>query len=84
MYKIFSIFSMEDGQMTVSQAGTNENLVAGETPVMVQNGNQALPPLQFQANNLPSLGRDEMIKSGRIVYVLIDGQLRQVKVPEEK
>ena len=84
LYKIFSIFSMEDGQMTVSQAGTNENLVAGATPVMVQNGNQALPPLQFQANNLPSLGRDEMIKSGRIVYVLIDGQLRQVKVPEEK
>ena len=70
--------------MTVSQAGTNENLVAGATPVMVQNGNQALPPLQFQANNLPSLSRDEMIKSGRIVYVLIDGQLRQVKVPEEK
>lgn len=84
LYKIFSIFSMEDGQMTVSQAGTNENLVAGATPVMVQNGNQALPPLQFQANNLPSLSRDEMIKSGRIVYVLIDGQLRQVKVPEEK
>ena len=84
LYKIFSVFSLEDRQMTISQATTTDNLVAGETPVMVQNGNQVLPPLQFQANNLPSLSHDEMIKSGRIVYVLIDGQFRQVKVPEEK
>lgn len=28
--------------MTVSQAETNDNLVAGEISVMVQNGNQAL------------------------------------------
>ena len=84
LYRIFSIFSLEAGQMTVSQAETTDNLVAGEISVMVQNGNQALVPLQFKINNLHDLTPDKMIKSGRIIYVLIDGQLRRVKVPEEK
>ena len=51
---------------------------------MVQNGNQALVPLQFKINNFHDLTPDKMIKSGRIIYVLIDGQLRRVKVPEER
>jgi hypothetical protein len=84
LYRIFSIFSLEVGQMTVSQAETNDNLVAGSISVMVQNGNQALVPLQFKINNFHDLTPDKMIKSGRIIYVLIDGQLRRVKVPEER
>ena len=84
LYKIFSIFSLEEGQMTVNQTGTNNNLAAGKTKILVQNGHQLLDSLQFETNDVPSLNHDEMIKSGRIIYVLIDGQLRQVKVPEEK
>lgn len=84
LYKIFSIFSLEEGQMIVNQIGTNSNLAVGETPILVQNGHQLLDSLQFETNDVPSLTHDEMIKSGRIIYVLIDGQLRQVKVPEEK
>ena len=84
LYKIFSIFSLEEGQMTVNQTGTNSNLAVGKTKILVQNGHQLLDSLQFETNDVPSLNHDEMIKSGRIIYVLIDGQLRQVKVPEEK
>ncbi|KXT64489.1 hypothetical protein [Streptococcus sp. DD04] len=84
LYKIFSIFSLEEGQMIVNQIGTNSNLAVGETPILVQNGHQLLDSLLFETNDVPSLTHDEMIKSGRIIYVLIDGQLRQVKVPEEK
>lgn len=84
LYKIFSIFSLEEGQMTVNQTGTNSNLAVGKTKLLVQNGHQLLDSLQFETNDVPSLNHDEMIKSGRIIYVLIDGQLRQVKVPEEK
>lgn len=84
LYKIFSIFSLEEGQMTVNQTGTNSNLAVGKTKILVQNGHQLLDSLQFDTNDVPSLNHDEMIKSGRIIYVLIDGQLRQVKVPEEK
>ena len=84
LYKIFSIFSLEEGQMTVNQTGTNSNLAVGKTKILVQNGHQLLDSLQFETTDVPSLNHDEMIKSGRIIYVLIDGQLRQVKVPEEK
>lgn len=84
LYKIFSIFSLEEGQMTVNQTGTNSNLAVGKTKILVQNGHQLLDSLQFETNDVPSLNHDEMIQSGRIIYVLIDGQLRQVKVPEEK
>lgn len=84
LYKIFSTFSLEEGQMTVNQTGTNSNLAVGKTKLLVQNGHQLLDSLQFETNDVPSLNHDEMIKSGRIIYVLIDGQLRQVKVPEEK
>ena len=84
LYKIFSIFSLEEEQMTVNQTGTNSNLAVGKTKILVQNGHQLLDSLQFETNDVPSLNHDEMIKSGRIIYVLIDGQLRQVKVPEEK
>lgn len=84
LYKIFSIFSLEEGQMTVNQTGTNNNLAVGKTKILVQNGHQLLDSLQFETTDVPSLNHDEMIKSGRIIYVLIDGQLRQVKVPEEK
>lgn len=84
LYKIFSIFSLEEGQMTVNQTGTSSNLAAGKTKILVQNGHQLLDSLQFETTDMPSLNHDEMIKSGRIIYVLIDGQLRQVKVPEEK
>ncbi|MGT2939956.1 hypothetical protein ACVR0D_00055 [Streptococcus cristatus] len=84
LYKIFSIFSLEEGQMTVNQTGTNNNLAAGKTKILVQNGHRLLDSLQFETTDVPSLNHDEMIKSGRIIYVLIDGQLRQVKVPEEK
>ena len=84
LYKIFSIFSLEEGQMTVNQTGTNSNLAVGKTKMLVQNGHQLLDSLQFDTTHVPSLNNDEMIKSGRIIYVLIDGQLRQVKVPEEK
>ena len=84
LYKIFSIFSLEEGQMTVNQTGTNSNLAVGKTKILVQNGHQLLDSLQFETNDVPSLNHDEMIESGRIIYVLIDGQLRQVKVPEEK
>ena len=84
LYKIFSIFSLEEGQMTVNQTGTNNNLAVGKTKILVQNGHQLLDSLQFETNDVPSLNHDEMVKSGRIIYVLIDGQLRQVKVPEEK
>lgn len=84
LYKIFSIFSLEEGQMTVNQTGTSSNLAAGKTKILVQNGHQLLDSLQFETTDVPSLNHDEMIKSGRIIYVLIDGQLRQVKVPEEK
>ena len=84
LYKIFSIFSLEEGQMTVNQTGTNSNLAVGKTKILVQNGHQLLDSLQFETTDVPSLNHDEMIQSGRIIYVLIDGQLRQVKVPEEK
>ncbi|WP_149555295.1 hypothetical protein [Streptococcus cristatus] len=84
LYKIFSIFSLEEGQMTVNQTGTNSNLAVGKTKILVQNGHQLLDSLQFETTDMPSLNHDEMIQSGRIIYVLIDGQLRQVKVPEEK
>lgn len=84
LYKIFSIFSLEEGQMTVNQTGTNSNLAVGKTKMLVQNGHQLLDSLQFDTTDVPSLNHDEMIQSGRIIYVLIDGQLRQVKVPEEK
>lgn len=84
LYKIFSIFSLEEGQMTVNQTGTNSNLAVGKTKMLVQNGHQLLDSLQFETTDVPSLNHDEMIQSGRIIYVLIDGQLRQVKVPEEK
>lgn len=84
LYKIFSIFSLEEGQMTVNQTGTNSNLAVGKTKMLVQNGHQLLDSLQFETTDVPSLNHDEMTKSGRIIYVLIDGQLRQVKVPEEK
>ncbi|EFX53049.1 hypothetical protein HMPREF9422_0855 [Streptococcus cristatus ATCC 51100] len=84
LYKIFSIFSLEEGQMTVNQTGTNSNLAVGKTKLLVQNGHQLLDSLQFETTDVPSLNHDEMIQSGRIIYVLIDGQLRQVKVPEEK
>ena len=84
LYKIFSIFSLEEGQMAVDQAGTSSNLAAGKTRILVQNGHQLLDSLQFETTDVPSLNHDEMIQSGRIIYVLIDGQLRQVKVPEEK
>ena len=84
LYKIFSIFSLEEGQMTVNQTGTNSNLAVGKTKILVQNGHQLLDSLQFETTDIPSLNHDEMIQSGRIIYVLIDGQLRQVKVPEEK
>ena len=84
LYKIFSIFSLEEGQMTVNQTGTNSNLAVGKTKILVQNGHQLLDSLQFETNDVPSLNHDEMVKSGRVIYVLIDGQLRQVKVPEEK
>ena len=84
LYKIFSIFSLEEGQMTVNQTGTNSNLAVGKAKILVQNGHQLLDSLQFETNDVPSLNHDEMIQSGRIIYVLIDGQLRQVKVPEEK
>ena len=84
LYKIFSIFSLEEGQMTVNQTGTSSNLAAGKTRILVQNGHQLLDSLQFETTDVPSLNHDEMIQSGRIIYVLIDGQLRQVKVPEEK
>ena len=84
LYKIFSIFSLEEGQMTVNQTGTNSNLAVGKTKLLVQNGHQLLDSLQFETTDVPSLNHDEMIKSGRIICVLIDGQLRQVKVPEEK
>ena len=84
LYKIFSIFSLEEGQMTVNQTGTNNNLAVGKTKILVQNGHQLLDSLQFETNDVPSLNHDEMVKSGRVIYVLIDGQLRQVKVPEEK
>ena len=84
LYKIFSIFSLEEGQMTVNQTGTNSNLAVGKTKMLVQNGHQLLDSLQFDTTHVPSLNHDEMIQSGRIIYVLIDGQLRQVKVPEEK
>ena len=84
LYKIFSIFSLEEGQMTVNQTGTNNNLAVGKTKILVQNGHQLLDSLQFETTDVPSLNHDEMIQSGRIIYVLIDGQLRQVKVPEEK
>lgn len=84
LYKIFSIFSLEEGQMTVNQTGTSSNLAVGKTKLLVQNGHQLLDSLQFETNDVPSLNHDEMIQSGRIIYVLIDGQLRQVKVPEEK
>lgn len=84
LYKIFSIFNLEEGQMTVNQTGTSSNLAAGKTKILVQNGHQLLDSLQFETTDMPSLNHDEMIQSGRIIYVLIDGQLRQVKVPEEK
>ena len=84
LYKIFSIFSLEEGQMTVNKTGTNNNLAAGKTKILVQNGHQLLDSLQFETNDVPSLNHDEIIQSGRVIYVLIDGQLRQVKVPEEK
>ena len=84
LYRIFSIFSLEEGQMTVNQTGTNSNLAVGKTKILVQNGHQLLASLQFETNDVPSLNHDEMVKSGRVIYVLIDGQLRQVKVPEEK
>lgn len=84
LYKIFSIFSLEEGQMTVNQTGTNSNLAVGKTKILVQNGHQLLDSLQFETTDMPSLNHDEMIQSGRIIYVLIEGQLRQVKVPEEK
>ena len=84
LYKIFSIFSLEEGQMTVNQTGTNSNLAVGKTKILVQNGHQLLDSLQFETTDMPSLNHDEMIQSGRIIYVLIDGQLRQVKVPGEK
>ncbi len=84
LYKIFSIFSLEEGQMTVNQTGINSNLAVGKTKILVQNGHQLLDSLQFETTDMPSLNHDEMIQSGRIIYVLIDGQLRQVKVPEEK
>lgn len=84
LYKIFSIFSLEEGQMTVNQTGTNSNLAVGKTKILVQNGHQLLDSLQFETTDVPSLNHDEIIQSGRIIYVLIDGQLRQVKVPEEK
>ena len=84
LYKIFSIFSLEEGQMTVNQTGTNSNLAVGKTKILVQNGHQLLDSLQYETTDMPSLNHDEMIQSGRMIYVLIDGQLRQVKVPEEK
>ena len=84
LYKIFSIFSLEEGQMTVNQTGTNSNLAVGKTKILVQSGHQLLDSLQFETTDMPSLNHDEMIQSGRIIYVLIDGQLRQVKVPGEK
>ena len=68
----------------MNQTGINSNLAVGKTKILVQNGHQLLDSLQFETTDMPSLNHDEMIQSGRIIYVLIDGQLRQVKVPEEK